>query len=185
MRLTTKRLILRDITKKDAKDLVRNINNLNVSRNLAAVPYPYTMKDAKWYIKKQLKEIKEKSRKGYIFVIELKSKKGLIGAVGLHKVDKFNGTATMGYWLGQNYWRQGIMYEAACKVLDFAFKNLKLRRIDIGAWTKNEKSNGLIKKLGFKKEGFRRKAIKVKADGIVRDEFIYGMLRNEWKTAEN
>ena len=44
--LETERLILRPWEDKDALDLVEGLNNLNVSKWLAAVPYPYTMDDA-------------------------------------------------------------------------------------------------------------------------------------------
>jgi hypothetical protein len=50
MILTTKHLILRQPKIKDAKDIIEGINNLNISKWLLVVPYPYTMKDARWYI---------------------------------------------------------------------------------------------------------------------------------------
>jgi len=82
MKLTTKRLILRDPTLKDAKDIARNIGNIKVSENLAAVPYPYTLKDAKWYFNKCSKNMKEKPRKEYVLVIEFKAKKRVMGGKG-------------------------------------------------------------------------------------------------------
>jgi RimJ/RimL family protein N-acetyltransferase len=97
MKLITKRLTLRDIAEEDEKDLIKNINNLKVSRYLAIVPYPYSKKDAKWWINECKKRTKKKSREEYNFGIELKSKREIIGAVGLSKVDKFNGTTTLGY----------------------------------------------------------------------------------------
>ncbi|MEM4230597.1 MAG: GNAT family N-acetyltransferase [Candidatus Pacearchaeota archaeon] len=180
-KLETKRILLRELKASDAKDIVRNANNLEVSKNLATLPYPYKLKDARGWIKKCSKKTKEKLRNDYTFAIELKSERKFIGAIGLHKIDKFQGTAEMGYWLGQNYWRQGIMYEAAKKVLDFAFRNLKLRRINISAFSANQASNCLIKKLGFKYEGMRRKNIRSKADGKIHNQNIYGLLKDEWK----
>lgn len=181
MRLETKRLILREINEEDEKDLIENINNLNVSRYLVLVPYPYKKKDAKWWINKCKKNAKEKPRTNYNFNIELKLKRGIIGAVGLGKVDKFQGTATLGYWLGEKYWKQKIMSEATKEVLDFAFNRLKLRRINVSAYIKNKPSNNLIKKMGFKHEGMKRKAVKVKSTGKICDENIYGLLKEGWK----
>ena len=142
MKLITERLILRDLIMKDKESLIKNINNLRVSRYLALVPYPYTKKNAEWWINECIKKSKEKPRKEYDFNIELKKEKGVIGAVGLSKVDRFNGTATIGYWLGEDYWRQGIITEALREVLGFAFNKLKLRRINITASPKNNASNG-------------------------------------------
>jgi len=177
----TKRIILRDINPEDEKDLIRNINNLEVSKYLILVPHPYTKKDAKWWINNCEKAAKEKPRKKYSFSIELKSKKGVIGAVGLEKIDFFQGTATIGYWLGEDYWRQGIMQEATRAVIDYAFKKLKLRRIDVEAFAENKGSNALIKKLGFKYEGTMKKKCRAKATGKIHDAHFYGLLKNNWK----
>jgi [ribosomal protein S5]-alanine N-acetyltransferase len=182
MKLTTKRLVLREVTPKDAKDLIGTINNINISKWLLVVPYPYTMKDARWWINHCKEASKEKPRKRYNFFIELKGNSSIIGAVGLTNVDRFQGTATIGYWLSQDFWRQGIMREAVIAVLDYAFGKLKLRRINVEAFAGNEGSNGLIKKLGFRYEGLRKEVCRCKATGKIHDEYIYGLLRREWKS---
>lgn len=46
----TDRLILRPYKLEDADDLVDGLNNLNVSKWMAFVPYPYTKQDAVNYI---------------------------------------------------------------------------------------------------------------------------------------
>ena len=180
MKLLTERLILRDITEKDAKDIVRNINNLNVSKNLLVVPYPYSMKDAKKWIKHCKKDAKKKPRESYELGIELKSEKRIIGGIGLSKVNRYQGTAMIGYWLGENYWRKGYMHEATQKILDFAFNKLKLRRLDVEAFAENEGSNSLIKKLCFRYEGTMIKRLRSKADGKIHDENKYGLLREDY-----
>jgi RimJ/RimL family protein N-acetyltransferase len=61
------------------------------------------------------------------------------------------------------------------------FKKLKLRRIEVSAFVGNKASNGLIRKLGFRYEGMKRKSCRSKSDGKLHDENIYGMLRKDWK----
>ena len=73
MRLETKRLILRQLNKKDINDLVEGINNLEVSKWLAHAPYPYTKKDAIKFIKRSIKNSKQKEKTRFSFAIELKS----------------------------------------------------------------------------------------------------------------
>jgi RimJ/RimL family protein N-acetyltransferase len=158
-----------------------NINNINVYSYLLVVPHPYSLKDAKWWINKCQKAMKEKPRKSYELGIELKKEKGMIGCVTLAKVDKYQGIAMLGYWLAEPYWRQGIMYEAAMKILDFGFNKLKLRRIDVDAFVENKGSNGLIRKLGFNYEGVRRKRNRAKSTGNIHDDNIYGLLREDYK----
>ena len=177
MRLETKRLILRDLEKEDLKDLIKNINNLKVSRYTGLIPYPYKKKDAKWFINKCHEDGKKKPRENYELGIELKSNNELIGMVSLTGFDSFIGTATLGYWIGEKYWRQKIMTEAAKKIINFGFDRLKLRRINVSVFPKNKGSNTLIKKLGFTYEGMRRKSIKVKSTGKIYDENFYGLLK--------
>jgi len=177
MKIETKRLILRKPTLKDVKDIVENLNDLRVSKNLFVVAYPYTLKDAKDWVKYCNKKTKE----SYNFNIELKSEKKIVGGVGLSHVEENNGTAEIGYWLGVKYQRQGIMSEAAKKLIDFAFNKLKLRRLEASIFKENKPSQCLAKSLGFKYEGTKREDVKSKATGKIHDGVIYGLLKKDWK----
>jgi RimJ/RimL family protein N-acetyltransferase len=181
MKLLTKRLILRPLKKTDAKDIVANANNLNVSKWLLVVPYPYKLKDAKKWIKSTQKDWRKRKKEGYSFGIELKSEKKIIGGIGLHKVKKDHGIADVGYWLGQRYWKQGYGSEGLKALIDFAFNKLKLRRLGAGVFVGNPSSGKLLEKYGFKHEGCRRQHLKCKADNKIKDENIYGLLRKEYK----
>ena len=183
MKLQTKRLILRPPTMRDLKDLIENINNIKVSGNLLVVPHPYKIKDAKWFVNHCKKRRKEKPVKSYEFSIALKPENKLIGGVGLSHFDKYQGTATLGYWLGERYWKNGYGTEAAAKIIDFGFNKLKLRRIDVEAYAENAASNALIRKLGFIYEGTLRKAKRAKSDGKIHDGKVYGMMKEEWAKA--
>jgi len=104
----------------------------------------------------------------------------LVGVVSLSKYNEFDKTATLGYWLGEAFWRRGVMGEAAEEILKFGFEELKLRRINVEAVVENIPSNNLIKKLGFTFEGTRIKYAKAKATGIANDVHMYGLLRERW-----
>lgn len=180
MELNTERLRIREIEKSDASDLIENINDLEVSKNTLTFPHPYDDKEANWWINKCQEEARRKPRTNYDLVIELKSEKKIIGGIGLTKVDSFQGKAEIGFWLGKKYWRQGLMTEAINAMLDFAFNKLFLRRIDWCAFSENEASNTLAKKMGFVLEGNLRRGARSKADGFVHDENFYGLLKDEW-----
>jgi RimJ/RimL family protein N-acetyltransferase len=180
MILKTKRLILRPITPEDATSITENVNNLNVSRWLLVVPYPYKKKDAIFWIKNSQKKAKEKPRKDYSFGIELQKEDKIIGGIGLHKVDRYHGKADLGYWLGQKYWRNGYGSEALETLLDLAFNKLKLRKLEAGVFVSNPSSGKLLEKYGFKKEGERIQTLRCKADGKIKDEYLYGLLRRDY-----
>ena len=50
MIIDSKRILLRSWKEEDIEDLVEGLNNINVSKWLANIPYPYTKQDAKDFI---------------------------------------------------------------------------------------------------------------------------------------
>jgi len=179
MRLTTKRLILRDPTIKDAKDIAEHINNLKISRYLLTVPHPYTLGDAKWWINHCDENIKKKPRTSYEFNIALKPENRIIGGAGLHHIDLIQGTSEIGYWLAEPYWRKGYMTEATSRLIDFAFKKLELERLQGGIFASNKPSQGLAKSLGFKQEG-KGKIITCMATGKRHREVPHVLYKHDW-----
>ncbi|MEK6893501.1 MAG: GNAT family protein [Nanoarchaeota archaeon] len=181
MKIETERLIIREWKEGDIKSLIENIDNLNIAKYLIAIPHPYTKKDAKWWISHCKEKLNKKPRKDYSLAIELKSEKRAIGGIGLSKVDKFQGTAQVGYWLGEKYHKRGLMSEALFEVLEFAFVKLNLRRIEAKVFVKNNASSALLIKSGFTHEGTLRKASIVKSTKEIRDDLIYGLLKEDWE----
>jgi RimJ/RimL family protein N-acetyltransferase len=181
--IETERLILRALENKDSSAIIENLNDLNVSKWLLVVPYPYTKKDSLWWINHCREQARKKpaERKDYNFGIELRETGKIIGGIGLAKLDYFQGKAEVGYWLGVKYHGQGYGSEALNALLDLAFKKLKLRRLEAGVFAGNPSSGKLLEKYGFKIEGMKRKAVRCKADGKLKDEHIYGLLRSEWR----
>ena len=182
MKLETKRLILREWNKEDVKDLIEGLNNQGVTKWLTFAPFPYTKKDAEKWIRHCIKNRKkEKNRDAYEFAIELKSEKKIIGGVSLNKINKSQGTAGGGIWINAKYQNQGYGIEAFGERIKFAFNKLKLRKIENGFFKGNESSFKMQERFGYKIEGLRRKAYKCMADKKVKDEYITGLLKGEWK----
>lgn len=181
MELETKRLILRSPKKSDWRDLVEGVSDYDVSKMTVSIQYPYTRKDAEDFIKKRIKIWKEKVINDYFFLIELKSEKKVIGAVGIHRLDRFAGTGETGSWINKSYWRKGYMTEAKIALNDFAFNKLKLRKLNSVVFTDNKASNATQIKMGYRLEGMQRKDKKSKASGKIHDVNIYGLLKEDWK----
>ena len=157
-----------------------NANNINIAKFIPPFPYPYNKKDAKEFVKSCIKHSKEKPRLNYEFGIELKSEKRIIGMISITHIDKFHEYATVGYWLGEKYWKKGYMTEALRELIIFYFTKLKLRRINISAFAENKASNKIIIKMGFKYEGTMIKHVKDKATKKIHDHNFYGMLKEDW-----
>ena len=185
MQLKTKRLILREPKKNDWKDIVEGIGEHDVAKMLSNVPYPYLKKHAEEFIQKTAKKWKQKIKNDYIFVIELKSEKKVIGGIGIHKIDHFSKTGTTGSWINKKYWRNGYVTEAKVALNDFAFNKLKLRRLNSDVFKDNKASNAVQLKMGYKLEGTQRKSKKEKVTGKIHDLNIYGLLKEDWKKAKS
>jgi len=105
----------------------------------------------------------------------------VIGAIGYNFIDRSNRVAHIGYWLAFERQGKGVMTRACRAMIDYAFSELKLNRIEIRCATGNTKSCAIPQRLGFKKEGVQRQAEWL-YDNFV-DLEIYGMLASEWPNA--
>nr|WP_307876399.1 GNAT family protein [Parapedobacter lycopersici] len=181
MVLETNRLILREWNLTDIDDLVEGLNNMDVVKWLAFVPHPYTVADAEKWIQYCLNSSGNgKERTDYHLAIELKSAQKVIGGLSLDKINFSQGTAGGGIWLNDKFHGRGYGAEAFGKRIEFAFEDLKLRRLENGYFKGNEVSFKMQEKLGYKVEGVRRKAYISMANGAVMDECITGLLKEEW-----
>lgn len=181
MKLLTERLLLREIKESDSNYLVEGLRDKEVVTFLEAVPFPYSVSDANWFINKCKENANNKQRENYEFAICLKNNPTiLIGVISLTKINYFHEKCSMGYWLNEKFQRKGYMFEASKKVIEFAFKNLKLNKIEISAAVKNIASNNLIKKLGFVFEGTKKKSMKSKVTKEIFDVNFYGFLKENF-----
>jgi ribosomal-protein-alanine N-acetyltransferase len=87
-------------------------------------------------------------------------------------------SGTLGYYIGADYARRGYMSEALSLVLDRAFTELKLHRIESNIQPGNTASLALVRRLGFRKEGFSPSFLQI--DGVWRDHERWAMLAEEW-----
>ncbi|HLS65888.1 MAG TPA: GNAT family protein [Pseudogracilibacillus sp.] len=90
----------------------------------------------------------------------------LAGIVGLHAIDSFHRSTTIGYWLGKQYEGKGIMTRACRAVVRHCFDTLKLQRVEIHVAVGNKKSKAIPERLGFKYEGKLRNA------EFLKDQFV-------------
>jgi RimJ/RimL family protein N-acetyltransferase len=87
------------------------------------------------------------------WAINRKNQSNLIGKCILFNFSQANRRAEIGFILKRKYWRQGLTQQAVEAVIDFAFKILKLHRIEADVDPGNQGSLGLLEKLDFKREG--------------------------------
>jgi ribosomal-protein-alanine N-acetyltransferase len=87
-------------------------------------------------------------------------------------------SAYLGYQIGSPYEGKGYMSEAMRLMLDFAFGALKLHRLEANIQPKNRSSLALAKRLGFKREGYSPRYLKI--GGRWQDHERWAVLKEEW-----
>ena len=118
--------------------------------------------------------------RAYSFLIFKTDDKTLLGGINIGNVRRgVSQSASLGYWIGEKYSRNGYMKEALKLLIPSLFVDLRLNRIEAATLEENIASKNLLKKIGFKKEGVLRKYLKI--NGTWRDHILYGLLENDFR----
>jgi ribosomal-protein-alanine N-acetyltransferase len=88
-------------------------------------------------------------------------------------------SAYLGYYAFAPHAGQGYMTEAFGRALDYAFNRLKLHRVEANVQPGNARSNALVTRVGFAREGYSRRYIRIA--GRWRDHVRYAMLAEDWR----
>jgi ribosomal-protein-alanine N-acetyltransferase len=88
----------------------------------------------------------------------------------------------LGFIVAPPYWGSGVFYEAARMLLDFAFGDVKVHRLEIRVPVDNERSNAALKRLGARREGTLKDAFWAE-DHFV-DQYLWAILATEWGRRE-
>ncbi|TVX93220.1 GNAT family N-acetyltransferase [Paenibacillus agilis] len=136
----------------------------------------YTLQGQVERIREEM-ELKEADR-GYLFVICLQQSDQIIGEVFLTEVVRYNlQSCWIGYFLDQEHNGKGYTTEAVKLVVDFAFNQLDLHRIEAGVMLHNQGSMKVLLKSGFHKEGVAKKNVKI--NGRWEDHQTLAIVREE------
>lgn len=102
----------------------------------------------------------------------------LVGAITLDNFQRGpSQAATLGYWVGERFARQGFMHEAIKASVHYAFDELDLSRIVAGCLPENTPSRRCLEKSGFKYEGVAQSYLQIA--GRWRNHVLYASLRSD------
>lgn len=137
--LQTGRLTLRPLQASDEAALVAGLNDWEVARWLAVVPFPYSPTDFRDFLPKAVP--------GATWVIE--DADGLAGVIG--------NDSHFGYWLARRAWGRGYATEAGRAVLQAHFADPGAGPVASAYYEGNQRSANVLGKLGFRIAGYERK----------------------------
>jgi [ribosomal protein S5]-alanine N-acetyltransferase len=176
--LTTKRLLLRQLRPDDAEALFPTLSDEEVTEFYGHEPHRSISET--YELINQI-QARYDRREAFRWGVTLRGEDQVIGTCSLHHFDAGFHRAEIGYELNRAFWGQGVMTEAASAVLTYAFRDLELHRVEAIIDIANERSKGLLLKLGFIYEGNLRQRYVFR--GGFEDEHYFGLLKDEWRDA--
>jgi len=168
-------IVLKPWSIRDAADLSKIANNKFISDNLRdGFPFPYSLEDAKNWLGIILPE----NSPPRFFAIKYDN--CLVGSIGIvSKSDIYKKNFEIGYFLGEEYWGQGIATKAIKAATSYAFNDFDIVRVYAEPFADNPGSRRALEKAGFILEAtLRRNVIK---NGIIKNSCIYSVLREDFK----
>lgn len=168
VRLTT-------LNEDDLQQIIRWDEDSDFKRLLDATPAIPRGK-AEW---KKLLDESAQSDRHYYFAIRLVEDDQLIGYCELEGILWASRVAFVAIGIGnRDYWGKGYGSEALSLLVDFAFREINLHRLQLTVFDYNTRAIAAYEKLGFQREGnFREFG---QRDGRRYDMYLYGLLSREW-----
>lgn len=161
-------VILAKIETKDRLSLAALANNRKIWLNVRdAMPYPYSLDDADWFI-----NYAQNPEHEYIYGVYYNHVFCGTACIVLQK-DVYSHSAEIGYWIGEPFWNQGIGNNVVKQLIEKAFFTLKLKRLFASVYAYNLASKHILQKNGFKQEGYFEKS--VLKNGQYVDEYRLGL----------
>lgn len=178
--LTSKRLILREITQTDIQQIFEIYSDTEAMRWFGTNPVQSSEQAqsiielfANWRIQ---------ANSGTRWGIQLKGEDHLIGTCGLFRWDTNWKKCSVGYELASSAWGNGYMFEALNTIIPWGFTEMMLNRIEALIHPKNVQSLRLIENLSFRNEGLLREA--GYWSNQHHDLLQYGLLLSDWNTTK-
>lgn len=169
-------VFLRPAERSDVPDFVRWLNDYDTSRHLTTrAPLSIPLEE-RWFEEMLARQGKEE----YVFVICLLADGRSIGTTSLFAIDRLDGNAGFGIFIGEEASRgRGYGTDALAALCDFGFGELRLERIWLDVFTDNPRAIRSYEKAGFVAEGTLRHAFY--RGGAFRDALRMAILRAEWE----
>ena len=173
--LESERLRLRWLEERDVDALYQIFADPTVTRYWSAPPLPDPAA-----ARALLQEIYDYFKGGslYQWGIALADTDRVVGTVTLAHIAREHRRAEVGFALAASAWGQGYAAEAVARLVEHAFSDLELHRLEANVDPRNEPSLRLLERLGFTREGLLRDRYHVA--GEVQDSLIMGLLWSEW-----
>ncbi|HVF29492.1 MAG TPA: GNAT family protein [Pyrinomonadaceae bacterium] len=168
-------IVLRAWTEDDVESALEIVlrNREHLQTYMQWMTVDYSIQDARKFIYQGIAHRLEKKTLGLALV------RGdqLIGSTGFNRLDWNALVCEIGYWIDKDEEGKGVITRACQAMIDYAFGELDMNRVEIRCSAENDRSAAVPERLGFKKEGHLRQAEML--NGRPHDFYIFGLLAHD------
>ena len=168
-------LSLRDLRRSDAASLFSMLTTEEVSRFIS--PPPATVEEFERFI-----DWTHEKRTAGTYACFAVVPQGMDTAIGIFQVRALGSDfqiAEWGFALGSPFWGRGLFVEGATLVLQFAFDELGVHRLEARSSVENGRGIGALRKVRAVPEGVLRRAFL--KDGRYHDQILWSILADDWR----
>ncbi len=179
----TPRLLLHPFRRRDLEPLVAAVHESlgDLSRWLPWAHARYGRSDALNFIRASAAAWAE--GRAYDFAIRSHDDgQTHLGNISVWHTSRREQAGEVGYWVRSDRTGQGIATEAAARVLQTAFEELRLHRVILRVAVGNRASERIAEKLGFVQEGMLRKEVLIAGEWV--DHSLWALLDEEYRVGK-
>lgn len=119
----------------------------------------------------------------YAFIVFDKASGECAGSTRFYDIQPQNNMLQLGYtWYGEKFRGTGLNKHCKYLLLQLAFEQLDMYRVEFRADARNERSIAAMKSIGCKPEGILRSHLWLE-DGSRRDSIVLSILKDEWESS--
>lgn len=119
--------------------------------------------------------------KEYPFIVYDKQTGTYAGSTRFYDIQVQNQTLQLGYtWYGKDFRGTGLNKHCKFLLLQFAFEEMEMERVEFRADARNERSIAAMKSIGCTVEGILRNNMPLREGGR-RDSIVLSILKSEWE----
>ena len=168
-------LVLRRFQPSDAEGVFETVrNNVDHLEFMHWITPDYSLVMAREFIERSTNAARDKKS----LSLGLFAGSRFIGSIGFTGFEINARRTEIGYWIDKAYEGRGIVMEACTRLIDYAFDQLGMNRVEIRCSAENARSAAIPERLGFKQEArLRQQEYRM---GKLHDFLVFGLLRSEW-----
>jgi ribosomal-protein-alanine N-acetyltransferase len=174
--IVTDKVILRKIVDTDIEGLFEIYNNKNVFTYI-----PGDIKNNKETVQNMIGHFERdfhKRKTIFLGIYLPEAPEQIVGVAEMFEYDDKVNMITIGYRLNERYWGKGIATQTVKAMVDYLFNTVGINRIQAFVMPANVKSQKVLEKNNFIKEGILRQSQHWKGIGVV-DLIVYSLLPSD------